>query len=258
MPVALPLDAVHAELVAEELPADHLVRVVRCAEIEQRRVRQKDEPSPGPEQPRGLGDPLVRVGPQRRTVLGDRKIEGRIRQRHRFARSLHQRELASGLLHHAARGRELRRRRVDAGHPSSAPGEPGAEVRRAATELDHVESVHLGEGADLSSGIENTPQRIPSCSHARRAFGSVCSAFVCVHSAMFAAIESSIPSLQVRLPDFLCGPATGPVDGMSVVVRVVDGVASPAAARAARRSRSRCPRRTRIHSPCDRWYSMPG
>ena len=88
-------------------------------------LRRNDELPSGTEQPRGLGDPLVRVGPDRRSVLRHRDVERRVRQRHILAECPDELETRSRSSPYsaapspAARAWDRRRRRA-ARHAASA------------------------------------------------------------------------------------------------------------------------------------------
>ena len=112
-------------------------------------LRRKTSRPPGPEEPRGLGDPAVRVDPDRGAVLGEREVEALVRQARLGRVGLDERELDPRLGHHPPRRLELRRRDVDADRPRAALREPRREVRGAAAELDDVESRDVAEHAEL-------------------------------------------------------------------------------------------------------------
>ena len=103
--VVLPVEPVQAALRALE----RLGRALEVrAENRERRVAQEDELAAGSKQARGLGDPLVRVAPDRRAVLGDDDVERRVRERDLLGVRLEERELDPGLALHLPRGLELR------------------------------------------------------------------------------------------------------------------------------------------------------
>src|ERR1039458_219403 len=80
-----PFVPVHAEVVAPEVrPRRYLGVGIGHGEHEQRAVAEEDQPSPGSEQPGCLGDPAIRVTPDRRAVLADRAVEAGIGARRRF------------------------------------------------------------------------------------------------------------------------------------------------------------------------------
>jgi len=54
------------------------------AKHHQEGVDQKDEPSTWTQQPRGFRHPLLRLGPQAGSILGNREIKAGIRIRDRF------------------------------------------------------------------------------------------------------------------------------------------------------------------------------
>ena len=117
-----PLDLVQAGLRPHELLAHTLEG---HAENRDRRVGEEDQTPAGPKQTRRLRNPAVRVGPEGRSVLRESEIEGRVRQWHVLTDRLDQRELDPGLVLQPARGRELRRRRVDADDARAAASQPG-------------------------------------------------------------------------------------------------------------------------------------
>src|SRR5205814_3209659 len=124
-----PLEAVHPELGPLQRLGGRLV-VVRRAEDHERRVAEEDELAAGAQESRRLRDPLVRVGPDRRPVLGDREIERRVRQRYVLAERLDELEPETELLVAAPGRLELRRRGIDADHAGRAGLlQPRAEVR---------------------------------------------------------------------------------------------------------------------------------
>ena len=63
------------------------------------RVAQEDESAARPEQPRRLGDPPVRIGPDGRAVLGEDEVEGLVGQRDALGARLDERELDRLRLH---------------------------------------------------------------------------------------------------------------------------------------------------------------
>ena len=99
------------------------------------------------------------------------------------------------LLLAAARGRELRRRHVDADGPGAALREPGRDVCRAAAELDDVEAVDVAEAAERRLRTPKTPQVISSSAHFALARASVYSAFACVQSSRLRFASSEISGI---------------------------------------------------------------
>ena len=73
-----PLEAVHAEVVAQQAVARRLVLGVGRAEHQDRAVDQEDKLSAGPQDPRRLGDPAVGIAPDAGAVLRDGKVESRL------------------------------------------------------------------------------------------------------------------------------------------------------------------------------------
>jgi hypothetical protein len=125
----------------------------------------------GAQQSRGLGDPLVRIGPDRRAVLRDGQVEARLRQRHGLGIAQDEWKLDPELLLEATRGLELRRRVVDADGLGAASGQPSRDVACAAPELDDVlaveilrQQVHVGlrDGPDSPSRVRAGPVASPS------------------------------------------------------------------------------------------------
>ncbi len=115
-------------------------------------LRRNDETPAGPEQARGLGDPAVRIDPDRRSVLRDHEVEAPGRQPGVGGIRLDERELDAGLAHHPAGRLELRRRDVDADGARAELREPRREVGRAAAELDDVEAGDVAEHVQLGLG----------------------------------------------------------------------------------------------------------
>jgi hypothetical protein len=70
-----PLRAVLAEQRADERVRDRLLVEIRRAEVRERRAREEDEPAARAKQARGFGDPLLRIGPKWRAVVGEREVE---------------------------------------------------------------------------------------------------------------------------------------------------------------------------------------
>src|SRR5207249_4661994 len=116
---ALPLEAAEPEVGTLELPRDR--PLVREADHRERARVAEDEATTGTKQPRGLGDPALRVGPGRRAVLGDDEVERAVRQRNVLPAGLHEREGKRELGLAAPRRVELRRGGIDPDGPSTAP-----------------------------------------------------------------------------------------------------------------------------------------
>src|SRR5262249_40600633 len=108
-----------------------------------------------PEEPRSLGNPLSRIGPRGRAVLGDDDVERRVRERHVLPRRLDELELDPRLAHQPPRGLELCRGRVDADRTRSALREPRREVGGSTPELDDVLTGDLAE--DVQLGLVPSP-----------------------------------------------------------------------------------------------------
>ena len=92
-----PLEAMHPEVVAKQSIRGRDIVLVGCTEHEQRAVAEEDELAARPQQAGSLGDPGIRVGPDRGAVLADHQVEragaerdmlaGRTDERERRARS---------------------------------------------------------------------------------------------------------------------------------------------------------------------------
>ena len=136
--------------------------VSRAAHDRQRRVDEEHEPPARAQQPRRLGDPLVRIAPDARAVLGDREVEARVVKRRLLGVAVHERELDPELLLQGARGGELALGVVDPDGASAAPGQPRGHVARPAAELDRVEAVEVvGQHVQLGLGDgEDPPPRL--------------------------------------------------------------------------------------------------
>src|SRR3954468_9474913 len=104
---AVPLEAVHAEIWAEQLATGGNLLVGR-AQDHYGAVDEEDEPAARPKQAARLRDPVVRVGPDRRAVFRDREVEAVIRKRHFLGAGLEERKLEPELRLHAASRLELR------------------------------------------------------------------------------------------------------------------------------------------------------
>src|SRR3954447_18507870 len=131
-----PRKAVHPEL--RTLQCLHRGDVfVGRAEDDERRVAEEYELAGRTQQTSRLRDPAIRVGPDRRAVLRDDEVEGRVRKRHVLSERFHELEPEAETLLTATRRLELSGSRVDAENPRGACLlQPGAEVRSAATELE--------------------------------------------------------------------------------------------------------------------------
>src|SRR5262245_17830719 len=90
--VVRPLEAVHAEEGPQQPLGGRQAILVGQAEHELDGVGQEDQPPSRTEQPRGLGDPDVRVAPDARAVLRDREVERRTGQRDVLGTGVHERE----------------------------------------------------------------------------------------------------------------------------------------------------------------------
>ena len=153
--VVRPLEAIHPERRTQQAILGRLVVDVRHAEHQQERVDRKRAArrAAGAARPRGSSG---RVGPEARAVLGDREVEARVRERHRLGVAVDGAGSRARAPAASARGLELRRRVVDADEPGAAPGQPGADVRRAAAELDRVRAGEVG-GQHPHLGLRDPP-----------------------------------------------------------------------------------------------------
>ena len=68
------------------------VRAIGSAQIEEGPILEKDQMASGPEEPDGLRDPAVRITPYAGTVLGEREVKGRVRQRNLLGIAMQERE----------------------------------------------------------------------------------------------------------------------------------------------------------------------
>src|SRR2546428_4461982 len=107
------------------------------------RIGHEHEASARPQQARGLWDPELWIGPERRTVLGEREIERCVRQRDALGRRFDERERDPALLLHPPRGREPGRCRIHSDRPRTALRQPRGEIRGPTPEFDHVAIAHL-------------------------------------------------------------------------------------------------------------------
>ncbi len=139
-----PLEAVHAEIRAEQPVGGGQAVLVGHGEHQQDRVDQEDQLPAGAEQPRRLGDPGVRVAPDAGAVLADRQVEAGVGERRPLGVGLEQREPQPETLLQAVRGRQLGRGVVQGHRPSAAARQPGRDVAGTAAELDAVEAAGIG------------------------------------------------------------------------------------------------------------------
>ena len=193
-----PLEAMHPELrpLTRHSPQAPSSVEHRITSVELHRNTSRP---PGRRQACGLGDPAVRIDPDRGAVLGDHEVGAGIGQPGLRRVGLDQREPDARLIHQAPRRRELRRGDVDAGRPRPELREPGREVRGAAAELDDVQARDVAE--DVQLGLVDAPdaprdlvERPVRRSRSRRCIrGSTL-----VQSARFFAASSDQP---IREPD---------------------------------------------------------
>ena len=153
----------------------------------ERRVAEEDETAARPQQARRFRNPPLRIGPDRRAVLGERP--GRTTRRAR-ARPL---PIASTSGNSTPVSRCSRRAVSScAGVGStptdarSAPRQPRREVRRCRSRARRRRGRPRRRGRSAATRASPmTPQVISSCAHARSAAASVYSAFCCVQYATF-------------------------------------------------------------------------
>ena len=107
-----PLIAMHAELWALQPVTGWLV-VVEHAKRHQHGVPQERQAASGAQHPRRLGKPPVRITPDGRSVLGDRKVEALVGERQPLRVAMNERKPQVELFLETRRSRQLRRRVVD-------------------------------------------------------------------------------------------------------------------------------------------------
>ena len=131
---------------------DRVVAQLRGAEHQEGGVPQEDQPAARAQEARRLGDPAVRVAPDRGAVLADGEVERGVREGDRLGARLEEREDEAVLPLERPRRLQLRRRDVDADRSGSPAGEPGGDVRGPAAELDRVEAGHVRQDPRLRLG----------------------------------------------------------------------------------------------------------
>ena len=114
----------------------------------------------GPQQPVRLGDPHVRVAPDRRAVLRDREVERAVGVRDRLGVAVDERQRDTVLGGEAAGGRQLARRVVDADHAGAASRHPRRDVRRPAPELDRVQTSQVVGEKPWEFDAPHPPRRL--------------------------------------------------------------------------------------------------
>ncbi len=148
--------------------------LVGDAEDPERRAAHEDELASRSQQPRRLPNPERRVAPDRGAVLREDEVEGLVGERDVLGVRLDQLEPQAELLVHSPRRVELGGGEVDP-DDTACPGplEPGAEVGRAAAELDHLLPRDVGEDAELPLGQApmSPHDLLPRPRLARRAVG---------------------------------------------------------------------------------------
>ena len=149
--VVRPFEAVHAEIVSTQgRPRRPLGVGVGDGEHQERSVAEEDEPAARAEQAGGLRNPDVWIAPDRGAVLADRKVEAGVRQRHRFGVAVDEGKVQVVLvLQHPCRGK-LCFGHVDTDDASTPTGQPRRDVSGAASQLDDVEAIHVGEDVHLA------------------------------------------------------------------------------------------------------------
>ena len=158
------VEAMHPEVVAQQSIRCRDIVLVGCAEHQERAVAEEDELASRPQQTGGLGDPDIRVGPDRGAVLADDEVERPGAQRDLFASGTDEREREPSRDLLAASDLELRGRGVHSEGPSATPREPRGHVRRAAAELDRGHPVEIAPGAvrPLTRGSRRCPTSVRS------------------------------------------------------------------------------------------------
>ena len=151
-------------------------------------LRRKTSWPPGRSSRAASGIHFVRVAPDRRAVLGERRGRTTRPAARLLGVRLDELSPSPNSASMPPRGLELRRRHVDADDARAARRQPRAEVRGAAAELDDVLAVDVGQHADLRlRGRAPMPQAISSSDHASCARASVYSAFAFVHASRLTA-----------------------------------------------------------------------
>ncbi len=149
-----PVHAVHAQLRTQQSLLDF--PGVRGAEHRERRVAKEHDLTARSKQPRGFGDPLVGIAPDRSSVLRDRQIERPLGKPSLFRVRLNELEAEPVLRVHPPGGIELGRRDVDADDPPRAATlQPRRHVGGATAELDDVLSGDARKHVDL--GLRRVP-----------------------------------------------------------------------------------------------------
>ena len=111
-----------------------------------------------PQQAGRFWHPAVRVAPQARAALRDGQVKAPAGKRGIRRVGLYQRESDPEPVLAPARGVELGRSQVDPGRPSTAPGQPGRQVRGPATEFHHIQPGHVTQDAELGLWhVEDAP-----------------------------------------------------------------------------------------------------
>ncbi len=157
------------------------------------------EAAAGSQQAGGLGEPAVRVGPQDRAVLADGDVERGVGERHLLGAAEQERELEAVLALHPGGGLELLRRVVEADRPRAAAGHPGADVARAAAELDRVRAVE-------ARVVEQVDGRFRDAVQAPRLVAGLCGPR---RSRALATYSSAKPSQASRLAATCSGSSAG-------------------------------------------------
>ncbi len=90
-----------------------------------------------------LGDPSIRISPDRSAVFTDDEIEGRVPQGNLLAGSAHERKPQPELVLALSRDAQLPRGGIDTYGQRAQAREPGGDVPCAAPELHHLRAVEM-------------------------------------------------------------------------------------------------------------------
>ena len=172
--VVVPLEAMHPEVVAMELRVGgRFVVVRREAEHHEWGNRLEHEAPAGTQDPRGLGDPPIRVAPVRGPVLGDREVEALVGEGRSFGVRVHEREVQRELLLERPGGPELARRVVETDHACAAAHQPRGDEGGPAAEFDRSKPGDVGQHMDLGLEIPSPPDGFLRCPRFSSSFDPV-------------------------------------------------------------------------------------